>query len=104
MLALRQENYGFRHKFLRQIYHLIKPSRELKVFNQIINSNLRNNFKRFFHQSNGMQICLELFEKAVDEPMLHGCVALISLLIEGIEPALSQIPMDHFVRLKGIQV
>ena len=85
MLALQQENYGFRHKFLRHIYYLIKPSRELK---------------RFVHLSNGMQTCLEIFQRSVDERMLHGCSALILLLIDG----LGRTAADHFVSTHGIQI
>lgn len=58
------------------------------------------NFKRFFHQSNGMEICLKMFESSVEEPMLHGCAALILQLIDG----LGRIAADHFVELRGIQV
>uniref|UniRef100_A0A914HAK5 Uncharacterized protein n=1 Tax=Globodera rostochiensis TaxID=31243 RepID=A0A914HAK5_GLORO len=85
MMALQQDSYGFRHRFLRHIYLLIRPSKELK---------------RFFHQSNGMQMCLDLFEASIDEPMLHACATLLLLLVD--DPT-GRAMADHFVKLNGIQ-
>lgn len=49
-----------------------------------------------------MQICLDLFQSSVDEPMLHECAALLLALVD--DPTGLQTMADCFVKLNGIQV